>query len=240
MPVDAAVGGVAVQLHAGENVTCTFTNDLVPSNLTITKSASVPVSVNGGVNQQVDYTLSVDNEGPADAHVDATVVDMLPAGTTLVSVTPPAGVTCDTSAAPKISCVVPADQLEVADAAVEIGVRVTVPTGSAAITNKSIVTSPDDPAPCTVTSNDITCTEPTDNYSQVTTNIPAVAAEVANRGTVAEVAAALAFTGSNSTPFVALGALLVGRGCAGTGGGSPSPGWRHQLVVTGRLTLPDA
>ena len=147
---DGSVEGDVVTVHVdpGENVVCTYTNDLIPTNLTITKSASAGTST--GTEQPIDYTLAVDNAGPADAHVDATVVDMLPAGVTLVSVDPPAGVTCDTSALPKISCTVPASMLEVADPAVQIGVSVTVPNGSGTVTNKSLVTSPDDQAPCVV------------------------------------------------------------------------------------------
>jgi uncharacterized repeat protein (TIGR01451 family) len=210
-----AEGDVAtVTVGVGGEVACTYTNDLVPTNLTIVKTATE--GANTGSNQALDYTLSVDNAGPADAHVDATVVDALPAGATLVSVDPPAGVTCDTSALPKISCTVPASQLEVSDPAVEIGVSVTVPNGSGSVTNKSLVTSTDDPAPCTVTSDDITCTEPTDNYSQVTNPIVAVAGEEAGTGTAgptvaaAEATTALAFTGSNDTTTIAgVAALLV-------------------------------
>jgi hypothetical protein len=212
---DGLVEGDVVTVHvdAGENVVCTYTNDLVPTNLTITKTATE--GANTGTAQGLDYNLSVDNTGPADAHVDATVVDMLPAGATLVSVDPPAGVTCDTSALPKISCTVPASQLEVSDPAVEIGVSVTVPNGSGSVTNKSLVTSPDDPAPCTVTSDDITCTDATDNYSEVTNPIVAVAGEDVTTGTAgptvaAAEATALAFTGSNgTTPLVGVAALLV-------------------------------
>jgi uncharacterized repeat protein (TIGR01451 family) len=216
VPGDVAVSSsIAIEVHAGENVSCTFTNDNVPSNLTIAKTAAAPVAIDNGANQQIDYTLAVDNAGPADAHVDATVVDMLPAGATLVSVTPPAGVVCDSSAAPKITCTIPADQLEVSDPAVEIGLRATVATSSTAATtivNKSIVTSSDDPAPCTVTDTDITCSETTDNYSQVSTDIPAVEAAVVTRTEVAGATAVLAFTGGNSTPWALFGAALVGLG----------------------------
>ena len=138
---------------------------------------------------------------------------------TLVSIDPPAGVTCDTTALPKITCTVPAAMLEVADPAVQIGISVTVPDGSGTVTNKSIVTSPDDPAPCVVTSNDITCTEPTDNFSEVPTTVPAVvaAAEVTAPTPGAQVAAAeaLAFTGSSgTTPLARLAGLLVLVGAA--------------------------
>jgi uncharacterized repeat protein (TIGR01451 family) len=205
---------ISIVLHAGEHAACTYTDDEVPSDLAITKTASAPVAVNGGVDQQIDYTLTVDNNGPADAHADATVTDMLPAGATLVSVSPPAGVTCDSSAAPKITCTIPASDLEVADPPVVIGVRVTVPSGAGTIVNKTIVSSPDDPAPCTVTTDDITCTEPTDNYAQVSTDVPQVAADVVTNPPVAVSPASveasnLAFTGARPTTLVLLGFTLV-------------------------------
>jgi uncharacterized repeat protein (TIGR01451 family) len=220
-PTDAVVSpSVSIVLHAGENAVCTYTNDELPSDLSIVKSAAAPVAVNGDSDQQIDYTLTVDNAGPADAHADATVTDVLPAKASLVSVTPPVGVTCDTSSLPQITCTIPASQLEVADPAVVIGVRATVPTGSGTVVNKTIVSSPDDPAPCTVTADDITCSEPTDNYSQASTDVPQVAGEVVTNppGVPPVVAAAvaqvanLAFTGSNSIPFAGLGVILVAGG----------------------------
>ena len=88
---------VNVQLDIGENVTCTYTNDKQESDsdLSIVKSVtSGPTSINGGDDQQIDYTLTVDNNGPDDAVNDATVTDVLPSGASLVSIDPPAGVTC--------------------------------------------------------------------------------------------------------------------------------------------------
>ncbi|MDQ1431882.1 MAG: trimeric autotransporter adhesin, partial [Actinomycetota bacterium] len=220
-PSDSVVSpSVSIVLHAGENAVCTYTNDELPSDLSIVKAAGAPAAVNGGNDQRIDYTLTVDNAGPADAHTDATVTDMLPAGASLVSVTPPVGVSCDSSALPKITCTIPAGQLEVADPAVAIGVTITVPTGAGTIVNKTIVSSPDDPAPCTVTADGITCTEPSNNYSQASTVIPQVAGVVVTNpsGAAPVVAAAaveaanLAFTGSHSMPFVWLGAILLGGG----------------------------
>jgi hypothetical protein len=215
-------GDVAtVTVGVGSEVACTYTNDLVPTNLTIVKSAEE--GTNTGTDQPLDYTLTVDNAGPADAHVDATVVDMLPPGATLISVDPPAGVTCDSSALPKISCTVPASMLEVSDPVVEIGVSITAPNGSNVVTNKSLVTSTDDPAPCTVTSDDITCSTLTDNFSEVGNAVPEVAANTVTappagpqvEAAQAQAAAALAFTGSNGTaPLVGMAALLLIAGGA--------------------------
>ena len=173
-PVDPPDVNGNITLGIGENLTCTYTNDLVATDLEIVKTASGPSPVNGGNDQQIDYTLTVDNNGPGDAHNAATVTDVLPAGASLVSIEPPAGVTCGMSLDQTITCSIPADQLEVSDPAVVIGVTIDVPTNGQTVTNKTIVDSPDDPAPCTVTSDDITCTEETNNYSQVSTDIPNV------------------------------------------------------------------
>lgn len=210
---------VTVQLGVGQDVSCTYTNDLVPSNLTIVKTAEE--GTNTGTVQPIDYTLTVDNAGPADAHADATVVDVLPAAATFVAVDPPAGVTCDTGALPQISCTVPASMLEVSDPAVEIGVSVTVANGSGTVTNQSLVTSTDDPAPCVVSNDGITCSTVTDNFSEVSNSVPDVAgtvvtAPVNGPPTQVEAAqAALAFTGSNGIARLAgLAALLAAFGAA--------------------------
>jgi von Willebrand factor type A domain/Domain of unknown function DUF11 len=222
--VDCGEGATVVDQSAtflvlpGSNISCTYTNDEAGSNLTIVKTAEEGTDT--GTDLPIDYTLTVANEGPADAHVDASVVDMLPAGESLVSVDPPAGVTCDTTALPKITCSVPASMLKVGDPAVEIGVSVTVPNGSGSVTNKSLVTSSDDPAPCEVTSDDITCSTVTDNFSEVVNQVPevagiAVTTPVAGPQVEAAQAAALAFTGSNGTaPLLGMAGVLVIAGAA--------------------------
>ncbi len=68
------------------------------ANLAIVKTAS-PEPVTAG--DKVTYTLAVSNAGPADARA-VTVTDHLPAGTTIVSVTPRAG-TC-ANAGPTVTC----------------------------------------------------------------------------------------------------------------------------------------
>jgi uncharacterized repeat protein (TIGR01451 family) len=211
---------ITVHVVPGSSVTCTQTNDEVPSDLSIVKAVTRgPIAVNGDADQQIDYSLTVDNHGPADAHVAATVTDVLPSGATFVSVSAPTGVDCDTSSLPAITCTIPADQLEVADDAVVISVSATVPTGSGTAVNQSVVTSPDDPSGCTVGDLVISCPPGSNNFSEVSTDIPAVEAAVVTQTPATptaarvEAAQALAFTGSNDTmPVAALGALSVAGG----------------------------
>jgi uncharacterized repeat protein (TIGR01451 family) len=66
----------------------TITNDdVASSNLDVTKIANVSSFTPG---QQITFTITVSNAGP-DAAEGTTVVDILPAGTTLVSATPSQG-----------------------------------------------------------------------------------------------------------------------------------------------------
>jgi uncharacterized repeat protein (TIGR01451 family) len=70
------------------------------ADLAVGKTA--PVSVNAG--EQLDYTITVTNNGPASS-VGATLSDTLPAGTTFVSLTPNAGCTTPAvGAAGTITC----------------------------------------------------------------------------------------------------------------------------------------
>jgi uncharacterized repeat protein (TIGR01451 family)/LPXTG-motif cell wall-anchored protein len=160
------------------------------------------------------YTLSVDNLGPSDAQEDATVIDLLPAEVTFLSFGPLAeGVDCEPPVGRTITCTLDKDLLDVADDPVEIPIEVTVKAGtpSGDITNETIVTSPDDEAPCVVTGDDITC-DPSDtnNYAQVVTPVTAIGG-INVPG--ASSPAPLALTGSSTTPTIALiGGLLLGAG----------------------------
>jgi hypothetical protein len=98
---------------------------------------------------------------------------------------------------------------------VNVSVPATTPGGE--VTNKVIVSNPDDEAPCTVTATDITCDpSDTDNYSDVTTPIIQVAPDVvtppAAQAQVQVKGASLAFTGSDGGRLALLGVVLVGFG----------------------------
>jgi uncharacterized repeat protein (TIGR01451 family) len=207
-------------------------------DLAITKSVSVP-AVSAG--QPFNYKLAVRNVGESDATTAATVVDVLPAAVTFRSLgTLPAGVTCDVQGR-TVTCTIPAALLGAGDDAVVITLNVTIDTTPATfpVTNKSVVTSADDEAPCTTTATDITCEQPgTNNYSDVVVGFtegavvigaptapgsPTVAtpgaptAGDAGSPVVAADAAtatpsALAFTGSATVRLLGLGVVLAAIG----------------------------
>jgi uncharacterized repeat protein (TIGR01451 family) len=164
------------------------------------------------------YTLAVDNLGPSDAQDDATLVDVLPAEISFASFGAlPSGVTCGPPVGQTITCTIVKELLEVSDGPVQIPVVVSVKAGTtvARITNQAIVTSPEDAAPCTVTSANITC-DPSDtnNYAQVVTPIAAV--EGVTTPSPASPAPAtpgaspvLAFTGSGAGRLMLIGLALV-------------------------------
>ena len=137
-------------------------------DLEITKTASQPAV---GAGQPFTYTIGVNNLGPSDATVDATVVDVLPADVAFQSFAAlPAGVVCGVPVGRTITCTIPKGLLEVADPPVLITMNVVIPTTptTVPVINKVIVTSPDDEAPCTVTSTNITCDPSnTNNYADV-------------------------------------------------------------------------
>jgi uncharacterized repeat protein (TIGR01451 family) len=175
------------------------TSVIASVDLSIVKTASVG-SVDPG--QAFSYTLKVDNLGPSDAQHDATVTDVLPADVTFVSFgTLPAGVTCTPPVGRQFTCTIAKGLLEVSDPPVTITVNVAESANPTQfpVTNKVVVSSPDDTAPCTVTSTNITCATTTNNYSEVTVSVvlPAVVVQP------------IAFTGSDAGRLAGLGALLV-------------------------------
>ncbi|MEX1007253.1 MAG: DUF11 domain-containing protein, partial [Acidimicrobiia bacterium] len=186
-------------------------------DLAVVKTADVASVIPG---QSFTYTLSVRNLGPSDAQVDATVIDVLPTDITFVSFHPlAAGVSCSPPVGQQLTCTILKGLLGAGDPPVLIRINVTMagtPSGQP-VTNKTVVTSPDDEAPCVVTPTDITCNPAnTNNYSEVQT--PVVVSEVIVTPPPPPPAkvTALAFTGTNSllgglVGFVALllGVLLV-------------------------------
>ena len=120
----------------------------VDLSITKTDGGAVPVAGDG----TFTYTLTIDNLGPSDAQNDATVVDVLPAEITFASFgVVPVGVTCAPPVGQTITCTIAKELLEVSDDVVQIPIQVSVQAGTtvASITNKAIVSSPDDEAPCT-------------------------------------------------------------------------------------------
>ena len=218
-------GDVGIALRAGEHVICTFTDDRSGSDLAITKTAGDPHPIEGSADQDIRYTVTVVNRGPADAHEDATVVDVAPAGATFLSATPPAGVVCDSSLPPKLTCTIPSARLRVVDEPVVIPVEVHVPSAASGdqmtVVNRVVVTSADDPAPCAIANDGITCSESTNNYAEASTTLVSVAGETVTTTTststpvpapTVPAGGTLAFTGSGSRNFAMLGALFVGLG----------------------------
>ena len=229
-------GDVGIALHAGEHVICTFTDDRSGSDLAITKTAGDPQPIDGSVDQDIRYTVTVVNRGPADAHEDATVVDVVPAGATLVHATPPAGVVCEVSSLPKLTCTIPSGRLRAIDEPVVIPVEVHVPSAAsevqATVVNQVVVTSADDPAPCAVADDGITCSESTNNFAEVSTTLVTVAGETVTTSTsiggappVVPAGGTLAFTGSGSrnaaTARCAVRRAGHGGRCAHAVGGEP-------------------
>jgi uncharacterized repeat protein (TIGR01451 family) len=191
-----------------------LTVTLVDLSIAKTDGGARPVAGDG----TFTYTLAVDNLGPSDAQEDATVVDVLPAEISFASFGAlPAGVTCDPPVGQTITCTIAKDLLEVSDGPVLIPIAVGVQAGTtvASVTNQAIVTSPEDPAPCTVTSTNITCDPSgTNNYAQVVTPLAAVAGittpspatpALATHGA----APVLAFTGSGGGRLMLIGLALV-------------------------------
>jgi uncharacterized repeat protein (TIGR01451 family) len=67
--------GVQLQLAAGEDVTCTFTNTLIPPDLSILKTrAAATVQVGG----RAEYTITVSNAANAGAALNVELTDQLP------------------------------------------------------------------------------------------------------------------------------------------------------------------
>jgi uncharacterized repeat protein (TIGR01451 family) len=185
-------------------------------DLTITKTDGGAQPVVGG--GTFTYTLGIDNLGPSDAQEDATVIDVLPPEIVFSSFgTLPVGVTCSPPVGQTITCTIVKGLLEVSDPVVSIPIIVSIAAGTTvpSVINKTIVTSPDDEAPCVVTPTNITCNPAdTNNYAQVITPLTQVAGIVV---TVPQPPApvqvtALAFTGSDSGRMVLFGAMFVGVG----------------------------
>ena len=93
----ADVGSTTVDSNPSNNEAVAVFNIASPGQTDLAVSASgTPAIVS--VNNNISYTQSVTNNGPA-VETNATFTDTIPAGTTLVSFTPPANWTCNAIAA---------------------------------------------------------------------------------------------------------------------------------------------
>ena len=128
------------------NNTATDTTAIVAeANLVLTKStSSTPVA--GG---DITYTITLRNAGPSDAQ-DVVLTDVLPAGTSFVSLAAPPGYTCTTGAT--VTCSIdPLAPSATADTfTLVVRVNPGTPAGTAIVNNVS-ATSPTDTTPGTGT-----------------------------------------------------------------------------------------
>jgi uncharacterized repeat protein (TIGR01451 family) len=112
-----------------------------PANLSVAKNG--PASVNAGA--QITYTIDVTNSGP-NAAVDVTLTDVLPAGTTFVSLAAPAGWTCSTptvGSGGTVTC----DRASMAIGTESFTLVVNAPLATGSVVNTAVVTSANEGAP---------------------------------------------------------------------------------------------
>jgi uncharacterized repeat protein (TIGR01451 family) len=138
-----SVNGSIVTVTDSANVVCVVTNDDRPVDLQLTKSDGGASAVAGS--GAFDYTLTIDNVGTRDADLGEAVVvtDQLPAGMSFVAFPSTCSVAGQT-----LTCTVDPADLQVADPAVVITVKVRLqPDAPSGIyTNKAFVTTVDDAA----------------------------------------------------------------------------------------------
>lgn len=158
------------------------------------------------VGQQGTYSLVVTNHGPSTA-TNLVVVDKVPAGLTVVSVTPSAGWTC-TGTGP-ITCTTPS--LAVGASAT---IRVTVLAGAAAVPAvKNVVdVSATEPDPVPENNHDEVVTPISAEAPASTTPVTTAPAATTVPASVLATTGTLPTTGSDTLRFIALALLLVGAG----------------------------
>lgn len=132
-------GRVSFSLISGENVTCTFTNTLRQTDVTVTKTDD-PDPVNNG--STLTYTLTTSNLSSDIVAENVIVTDSLPGGMTPTSVTPSQGSCSDTTIVddPDIVCEL-GTLAPLASATVTIVGTVTVPAVVSAFYNDVTVTT---------------------------------------------------------------------------------------------------
>lgn len=193
----ATVSSTTTDPAPGNNVSSTNATVSAAADLAVTKTG--PLTVTAGSN--VTYTVSVTNNGPADA-ANVVLTDALPANTTFVSATQTSG--------PAFSCTTLAGNTTCTAASLLTGASVTFSfvftvslTATGTISNTATVTSATtDPAPA-------------NNSATATTPIGAILTDVA----ITKIASATAFTGgtnvtytitvTNNGPGIALGTTVT-------------------------------
>jgi uncharacterized repeat protein (TIGR01451 family) len=186
------------------------------ADLSIAKSG--PATAMAG--DDISYTLTVANAGPSSA-ASVQVVDTLPAGTSFVSATAPAGWTCTPAGDVSVTCT--RASLASGGSAV-ITVVVTAPSEAAALTNLAEVSS-STPDP-----------DPSDNSASVDTSVAASAdLSITKTGPATAVAGtqiAYSLTVANAGPSTAADVSVTDTLPAGTTFSSSSapPGWTCSSV----------
>ena len=143
----ASVASTTADPTPGNNTSTAITTVTASADLAILKTG--PATATAGSN--IDYTLTVTNNGPSDAAA-VSMTDTLPAGVTFVSATG-TGWTCTNTGNISVTCTLPT--LAGGTAAPDITVTITAPAQAATLTNTASVsstTSDSDPANNTSTS----------------------------------------------------------------------------------------
>ena len=200
----------------------TVANPPPPSaDLSVTKTGS-PDAVTAGNN--LNYTIGVTNSGPNPAQ-SATLSDALPAGTTFVSLTSPAGWSCTTpavGASGTVSCSNSSFALATAAFTLAVNVNAAAPGGSTISNTASASSSTADPDPANNTAT-TTSTVATSADLGVTKTAPASAID----GTNITYAIPVTNSGPSDAPSVTVTDVLpahttyvsvtpTGGSCAGT------------------------
>ena len=143
----ATADGPFIDPNSGNDAgTATTTVGAGSADLSIAK-VDTPDPVNTGAN--LTYTITATNAGPSDA-TTAAVSDTLPAGTTFVSLSAPAGWTCTTPAVGSggtVSCSIPSFTVGSAVFTLTVQVAPTVAGGTVLANTASITSATADPNP---------------------------------------------------------------------------------------------
>jgi uncharacterized repeat protein (TIGR01451 family) len=156
----ATVSSSTPDPNAGNNSSTSATG-INTADVGIVKTASAPIPFGG---QAVSYTIVVSNAGPATA-TSVTVTDVLPAGSTLVSSTPPG--TC--SGSPTVTCSIATLNN---GASTTITLVVTAPLAGGTVSNTATVSAAEaDPNPANNSSTATVSLQPASNIPTLSEEI---------------------------------------------------------------------